>query len=313
MATIRPLSDATQQRNEAVFGCTARRCGLAPRFDSKLAPDKLARVCTLAVYRRISPRYPLIVVANRDEFLGRQSAPPALWSDPPHVMAGRDLVAGGTWLGCRTDGSGRIVGLLNRRPAVDKPAAGPGERSRGLLCIETLAAKTIDDAVDALDEIEAARYGGFNLFIADLDQALVLDNGHGVRRVSLDTGLSVLTNLDLNDPRCPRLAGATKRFGALVPMLERGGEAEEALPRLAAVLSSHEAGDIPESANDPALEKLGGALPFSKICVHVGDYGTRSSSAIFVDDDGGVRYFHAEGSPCTTAFHEVMAVPASPV
>jgi len=262
-------------------------------------------VCTLAVYRRVSPRYPLIVVANRDEFLGRASAPPALWTDPPHVVAGRDLVAGGTWLGCRIDGSGRIVGLLNRRPAVDKPASGPGERSRGLLCIETLAAKTIDDAVDALDETEAVRYGGFNLFIADLDQALVLDNGRGVRRVSLESGLSVLTNLDLNDPRCPRLAGASRRFGALSPLLERGAEVDEIVPALAAVLSSHEAGDVSEVPDDPALTALGGPLPFSKICVHVGDYGTRSSSMIFVSPDGSVRYFHAEGPPCTAEFRPV--------
>jgi uncharacterized protein with NRDE domain len=115
----------------------------------------------------------------------------------------------------------------------------------------------------------------------------------------------VLTNLDLNDPRCPRLAGASRRFGALVPMLERGGDAEEAMPRLAAVLSSHEAGDIPEGADDPALAKLGGPLPFSKICVHVGDYGTRSSSVIFVAADGSVRYFHAEGPPCQADFREI--------
>ncbi len=262
-------------------------------------------MCTLAVYRRVSPHYPLIVVANRDEFLGRAAAPPALWTDPPHVVAGRDLVAGGTWLGARIDGSGRIVGLLNRRPGIDKPASGPGERSRGLLCIETLAAKTIDAAVDALDETESARYGGFNLFIADLDQALVLDNGLGVRQVSLQTGLSVLTNLDVNDPRCPRLAGATRRFGALTPLLASSADPEEAVAALAAVLSSHEAGDVSEVPDDPALEELGGPLPFSKICVHVGDYGTRSSSMIFVAADGSVRYFHAEGAPCVTSFREV--------
>ena len=262
-------------------------------------------MCTLAVYRRVSPLYPLIVVANRDEFLGRAAAPPALWTDPPHIVAGRDLVAGGTWLGCRIDGSGRIVGLLNRRPAVDKPASGPGERSRGLLCVETLAAKAIDAAVDALDETEAARYGGFNLFVADLDQALVIDNGRGVRRVSLEHGLSVLTNLDLNDPRCPRLGGATKRFSAVAPLLEGGADTEDIVPALASVLSSHEAGDVSETPNDPAMDALGGPLPFSKICVHVGDYGTRSSSMIFVKGDGSVRYFHAEGAPCTTSFREL--------
>ena len=81
-------------------------------------------MCTLAVFRGNSPRYPLVVVANRDEFLGRASSPPM--ERPGRVVCGLDLVAGGTWLGCRTDGSGRIAGLLNRRPALDRPASGPG-------------------------------------------------------------------------------------------------------------------------------------------------------------------------------------------
>ena len=266
---------------------------------------KVARVCTLAVYRGISPLYPLIVVANRDEFLGRASVAPGPWPDGAPIVAGRDLVAGGTWLRCRTDGSGRVVGLLNRRPAVDRPASGPGERSRGLLCIETLAATSIARAVDGLDDAEVGRYGGFNLFVADLDEALVLDNGQGARRVPLDLGLSALTNLDVNDPRCPRLAGATRRFDALRPLLAGGADVDEAVPALAAVLSSHEDGAAAVDAEAAARFGSDAAVRFARICVHVENYGTRSSSMIFVGVDGAVRYFHADGSPCTTSFEEV--------
>lgn len=262
-------------------------------------------MCTLAVYRGVSPVYPLIVVANRDEFLGRESAPPVLWTDPPGIVAGRDLAAGGTWLGCRVDGSGRVVGVLNRRPAVDRPASGPGERSRGLLCVESLAAASIDAAVRRLDARETARYGGFNLFLADLGRAVVVDNADGARRVELDAGLSVLTNLDLNDPRCPRLAGATKKFQSIAALLAGGAEVETAVPALAAVLASHEAGAACDDQDDAVLRALGGAIPFSKICVHVRDYGTRSSSMIFVRGDGGVRYFHADGAPCRAPFREI--------
>jgi uncharacterized protein with NRDE domain len=262
-------------------------------------------VCTLALYRNVSPRYPLIVAANRDEFLGRAAAPPSAWPSPRGIVAGRDLVAGGTWLGCRVDGSGRIVGLLNRRPAADKPASGPGERSRGLLCVDALASPNLDDFFASLDAREAARYGGFNLFVADLGGACVVDNGIGVRRVSLDAGLSVLTNLDVNDPRCPRLAGATRRFDAVAPLLRSGADVAEAVPALAFVLSSHEAGLEPGFEEDPALRAVGGAAAFSKICVHVADYGTRSSSMIFVDPTGHVRYFHADGPPCKAQFVEV--------
>jgi len=262
-------------------------------------------VCTLAVYRGVSPLYPLIVVANRDEFLGRESSPPERWRALPSIVAGRDMLAGGTWFGCRTDGCGRVVGLLNRRPAIDRPSTGPGERSRGLLCIEMLAADSTVPALDGLDAAEAQRYGGFNLFVADLGSAVVVDNGDGLRRVALDEGLSVLTNLDVNDPRCPRLASATRRFEALTSLLAGGANVDEAVPALAAVLASHEAGVESEETDDPALRAVGGSIAFSKICVHVRDYGTRSSSMIFVRADGGVRYFHADGAPCTTPFSEV--------
>ncbi|MFN2378224.1 MAG: NRDE family protein [Candidatus Binatia bacterium] len=271
-------------------------------------------MCTLAVYRGVSLRWPLVVVANRDEFLGRASAPPERWpGEEAGIVAGRDLVAGGTWLGCRLDGSGRIVGVLNRRPAMDRPASGPGERSRGLLCMESLQAPSIGAALEGLDGDEPARYGGFNLFLADLREGLVVDNGRGLRRVPLDTGLSVLTNLDVNDPRCPRLAGATRRFEAQRSMLAAGADVGDLVPALAGVLSSHDDGSLArtETASGATiLPAEAGAVPFSRICVHVGDYGTRSSSMIFVAADGSVRYFHADGAPCSAPFREVEIRPS---
>jgi uncharacterized protein with NRDE domain len=262
-------------------------------------------MCTLAVWRGVSPLYPLIVVANRDEFLGRASSAPTV--RPGDVLCGLDLVAGGTWLGCRTDGSGRIVGMLNRRPSADRPASGPGERSRGLLCMEMLTAPSIDEALAAVDDEEARRYGGFNLFVADLDGAAVLDNGSGLRRADLPEGLSVLTNLDVNDPRCPRLAGASRRFEALSALLSSAADTQALVPALASVLSSHEDGG--EVEDEVAVARFGreAAGRFAKVCVHVEDYGTRSSSMIFVEASGRVRYFHAEGAPCRADFVEVPA------
>ncbi len=266
-------------------------------------------MCTLAVYRRVSPLYPLVVVANRDEFLDRAAASPGPWPDDPRIVAGRDLVAGGTWLGARVDGAGRVVGLLNRRPAVDLPASGPGERSRGLLCLEALQAPSLEAALERLDDREAARYGGFNLFLADLAGAVVVDNGDGARRVPLETGLSVLTNLDVNDPRCPRLAGATKRFAALEPLLGGGATTDELVPALAGALASHE--DGAGFVDAVALRRFGAEMAgrFARVCVHAGEYGTRSSSMIFVSGDGAVRCFHADGPPCEAAFRELRTQP----
>lgn len=252
-------------------------------------------MCTLAVYREVSPDYPLVVAANRDEFLARPAAPPAPFPGHRSVVAGRDLAAGGTWLGARTDGSGRVAGLLNRRPAPDRPASGPGELSRGSLCLDALTAAAAGDVQSALAGQQATRYGGFNLFVADLEVAFVLDNGQSaVRRTPLATGLSVLTNLDVNDPRCPRLAGAWKRFAALEPLLAGGAGAGELVEALGSVLADHEGGTDGASPT-----------PLSKVCVHYGDYGTRSSSIVLVQPSGAVRYFHADGPPCRERYREI--------
>lgn len=248
-------------------------------------------MCTLAVYRHVSPLYPLVVVANRDEFLARPSAPPSLWPGDGGIVAGTDLVAGGTWLGCRRDGTGRVVGVLNRRPEATVLASGPGELSRGALCVDALRAQSVEDFVPTLNPQTVARYGGFSLFIADLRGALVVNNGAGTCRIDLPLGLSVLTNLDVNDSRCPRLTGAAARLAQVAPLLASGAEAEELVTSLASVQGSHQAN--------------GDDSPLSKTCIHAPNYGTRSSSMILVGSDGRVRYFHADGPPCSVPFSEV--------
>src|SRR5258706_13330667 len=70
-------------------------------------------VCTLALYFHCFASYPVIVAANRDEHYDRPTAPPALLNDEPAMIAGKDLRAGGTWLGVNE--YGLAVGILNRR------------------------------------------------------------------------------------------------------------------------------------------------------------------------------------------------------
>ena len=80
-------------------------------------------------------RYPVIIAANRDEHYDRPSAPPALWSTRPKILAGKDLLAGGTWLGVNEHGL--LVGILNRR-SNSEPDPLTQTRSRGLLCLDLL-------------------------------------------------------------------------------------------------------------------------------------------------------------------------------
>lgn len=68
-------------------------------------------MCLILFRFRPQTDEPLLVAANRDEFHERASAAAQFWDDEPHILAGKDLVAGGTWLGCSRHG--RFAALTN--------------------------------------------------------------------------------------------------------------------------------------------------------------------------------------------------------
>jgi len=251
-------------------------------------------MCTLAVMRGFCAAYPLVIAANRDEFYVRPTAPPTLLDDVPGVVAGRDLEAGGTWLGCRYDSRPLIAGLLNRRAPGGSGRSSSGELSRGMLCLNALRSSSLEDAVEGVRRAELERYGPFNLLLADTRGALVIQNADGPRISELGGGLSLLTNLDVNDPRCPRLASAVPAFRALSDRIKNEVPVEYIVEDCRAVLSSH------DNSLDPA-----DVSPLSRLCVHTDVYGTRSATVIIVARDERVRYFHTSGPPCRTSFEEV--------
>src|SRR5881409_2866861 len=107
-----------------------------------IKPATIAAVCTLAAFVRIFPAWPLVVAANRDEFLARPAtAPQLLREEAPRAVGGRDLTAGGTWLGVAE--TGVVAGILNRRTSTPPDAS---YRSRGLLCLDLLGCATAGEA-----------------------------------------------------------------------------------------------------------------------------------------------------------------------
>ena len=118
-------------------------------------------MCTLAIYLRVFPQFPVVVAANRDEYLARPAAAPTVLWEQPLVIGGKDLRAGGTWLAINQ--FGMIAGLLNRRS--DTPAD-PERRSRGLLCLDALKHKTVAEALRFVAAQDPERYNPFNLLLA---------------------------------------------------------------------------------------------------------------------------------------------------
>src|ERR1700680_2943129 len=120
-------------------------------------------MCTLVILRRPEHRWPVIIGANRDEMITRPAAPPARhWPDRPEVVAGRDLLAGGSWLGLNDWGVAAAV--LNRHGSLG-PAA--GLRSRGELVLEALDHADAVAAAEALSHLASDSYRSFNLIVAD--------------------------------------------------------------------------------------------------------------------------------------------------
>ncbi len=105
-------------------------------------------MCTLVAIHRRVPGAPLVVAANRDEYLDRPSEPPALRSTPSGpVVAPRDLRAGGTWMGL--NGFGVFAAVTNRR----SESIDPSRRSRGLVVMDLLAATSAPQAAALLERL----------------------------------------------------------------------------------------------------------------------------------------------------------------
>jgi uncharacterized protein with NRDE domain len=171
----------------------------------------------------------------------------------------------------------------------------PTRRSRGLLCLEALQAASSQAVVDRVLAEDAASYNGFNLLAADPNEAFVISNdGHTIRSVCLTEGVHVLTNMDVDDPTCPRIAQSHQLFRSV--SLPAGDlDTTSLLSQLRTILSDHAV------TLDPRVPNRSNTL-----CVHRGEYGTRSSSVILVPAGARpMRFWHAAGAPCRTEYEDV--------
>lgn len=232
-------------------------------------------MCLLVAAWDLHPRYRLVLVGNRDEFHARPSAPLGWWHDRPHVLAGRDLAAGGTWLGI--DRRGRLGVVTNFR---DLEPARPGAPSRGALITEFLTGDAPAAAYGTAVATRAADYSGFSLLTLD-DTGLCYTTNRpqaGVRR--LGPGLYGLSNECLDTP-WPKLERARAAVGRA---LEARAPEPEAL--FAGLLDRTPAPDeqLPDTGLGLERERLLSA-PFIVDAV----YGTRCTTLVLLDRDGGAR------------------------
>ena len=223
-------------------------------------------MCLIIIGFAVHEQWPLLVAANRDEYHARESAPAAFWEDQPALLAGRDLVAGGTWMGVTRNG--RFAAVTNYRdPARTAPAA----LSRGELPTRFLAGNT--DPGDYLERLRADMhdYAGFNLLVGDSSSLWYLSNASGARPQRLDPGIYGLSNARLDTPWPKVEQGKTR----LAELLRKGTPAHS---ELAAVVG----GRALAQAEELHAHGLHGEMDLllSAQFISAGIYGTRCTTTI---------------------------------
>src|SRR5277367_6697575 len=218
-------------------------------------------MCLILVAWQVHPDYPLVLAANRDEFYRRPAAP-AQWWPPPHpILAGRDLEAGGTWLGVTP--AGAFAALTNFRDPARHLIEAP---SRGRLVPQILDATSSPAARLAQLQADVPRYNGFNLLWAEGSSLRVYESVPG-RTQTLLPGIYGLSNHLLDTP-WPKVEQAKSRLATALDALpdEQG---------LLALLRD----DAP--APDEKLPRTGVSLDWERLLssafINAPDYGTRCS------------------------------------
>ena len=243
-------------------------------------------MCLVAVAWQVHPRYPLILLGNRDEYHQRPTVAADWWPEASGVFGGRDLQAGGSWLGVSR--SGRLAVVTNnplRPPGPDRPL------SRGALVRDWVSgAAEPDDYLGALARDEA-RYAGFSLLVGTLAGGLegfVTPAGSLGSRWRLPVGISVLSN-------SPREAPAPKVLWlerALATYLHKAdpGEGRLDTEELLALLARRMPVAEPEADTPMARARV---TPF----VTGTDYGTRAATLLLADEHGGWRCIERRFGP----------------
>ncbi|TAN04942.1 MAG: NRDE family protein [Rhodanobacteraceae bacterium] len=228
-------------------------------------------MCVVAFAWNLHPRWQLILAGNRDELHARPSLPLQRWTDAPEVLAGRDLEAGGTWMG--VNAAGRVAVVTNVRD----PTAPHDGASRGLLVSDYLRGAATAAVYAAALAGTAAHYRPFNLLLFDRAGARFVSNRPRVCANVIADGIHGLSNgeLDAPWPKVQRVTLALRDWLAagradFAPLI--GAFTDETTPPDAA---------LPDTGVGLEVERRLGS-----VFVRGERYGTRATTLIALDRNG---------------------------
>jgi uncharacterized protein with NRDE domain len=227
-------------------------------------------MCLIVVAWRCRADLPLVVAANRDEWRDRPAEPARWWPDHPDLLAGRDLKAGGTWMGVTR--GGRFAAVTNFRDPSDRRSTA---RSRGGLVTDFLLGGESPPAFLAAVAARAREYNAFNLIVGDAASLWYFGSREGGAR-PVAPGVHGLSNHVLDEP-WPKVTRGRR-------VMEEALSHPDPRPRLFELLG--DASGVP----DPELPDTGVGLEWERRLaaplITGADYGTRASTVFAVAADG---------------------------
>jgi uncharacterized protein with NRDE domain len=264
-------------------------------------------MCLIAFAWCSHRRFPLVLIANRDESHSRSSAPAGFDPEAPGIYGGRDLVQGGSWLQAST--RGRLAAVTNVRAGIN-PDEKP--RSRGWLVRDFVRGE--GGAAGFATALEAAggEYGRFNLLLWDGDTLAFASNYPHSLHLTVSPGLHAMSNGDFDAP-WPKSGHATRALGMwLTSARNDTDEIDRAAltPLFDALADTTAASDdlLPDTGVGIALERA-----LSPPFVLGERYGTRCSSVVLIDHE---RFVFAErrfGPNAAPAGESLVTLPFSAI
>lgn len=240
-------------------------------------------MCILFIAVKQHPDYPLIIAANRDEFHIRPTQQSTFWQHRQDVLAGRDLQAGGTWMGINKNG--RLSALTNVR---DPQKIMPDAVSRGELVSHFLLQN--DAPNDYLQTLRNSKdnYNGYNLLFGQWNDLWVYNN-HTDKAQRLEAGVFGLSNADLDSP-WPKI---NQGVAQLKGHCQQSGPVDT--DRLFDILLDQ------QQSSDDLLPKTGVPIEWerklSSVFIQSEDYGTRSATLLLINNQQQVKWLEHSFNP----------------
>ena len=242
-------------------------------------------MCLLILAHQVSSDYPLLVAANRDEFHARPTAVSQFWPEHPELLAGRDLLLGGTWMGITR--SGRFAAVTNYRgPACTSEPP----RSRGDLSLQYLTGSQTPKGFLRDLAVRAGDYAGFNLLVGDRNSLWHYTNSGTNDPQHLPPGVYGLSNATLDTPWPKVMLGKAK----LLALLETGAISHRTLSNVVSSQSLADRNSLSAQGLDSTMEST-----LSPQFIVTDTYGTRSSTTLWFDAQAQANWlelsFNAQG------------------